>query len=93
MILFQKTPVSFDGEEFEIRTLYDDRTITVAVFKNNHPGNGFRYQVQIPKGCDILKILEKHPVPELAENCRKDIVEKRWPALQKIIDECRTDGE
>ena len=93
MILFQKIPMSFEEKDYEIRVLYDDRTINVVAFLNNRPANGCRYQVQIPRQCDVKKILQKRAVPELVETCKKDIIEKRWEALAKIISESRESGE
>ena len=87
MNLFKKIPWEHGGEDYEIRVLYDNRTINVAAFLNNHPANGFRYQVQIPKGCDAKVVLEKHAVPHLIEACKTDIVEKRWEGLEGVIRE------
>lgn len=85
MNLFKKTPLQREGKDYEIRVLYDERIINVVAFLNNHPANGYRYQVQIPKGCDAKSILEKHPVPELVEKCKDDIIQKRWDPLSQII--------
>ena len=37
MELFKKTPMTFDGEDYEIRVLYDDTLINVVAFQENHP--------------------------------------------------------
>ena len=85
MELFNSIAFTFEGTDFEIRIFYDDTTINVVSFLNGHPACGYRYQVKIPKDSDVKKILENHPVPELVENCKNDIKEKRWDKLLKII--------
>ena len=87
MTLFESIPFQWDGKDYQIRILYDDRVINVAAFQNNRPANGFRYQIQIPKSCDAGKVLEKHPVPDLVEVCKKDITENRWEVIGKVIEE------
>jgi hypothetical protein len=87
--LFDSIPYTSGEEDFEIRIYYNDVTINVVAFLNNHPANGYRYQVKTPKGCDAKKVLEKSPVPELVETCKNDIKEKRWEKLLKIIQESK----
>jgi hypothetical protein len=90
MDLFQKIPWPVDDVKYEIWLLYDDRKIAVATFLNNHPANGLRYLVQIPKRCDSKTFLVKHPVPELVEACKRDIAEKRWEVYKKILEEIKS---
>lgn len=85
MILFQKTKFNLDGKDYEIRVHYDDFTVNVVAFLNNRPANGYRYQVLFPKTCKVEDILKKHPVPELVENCKNDIIGKRWETLSQVI--------
>jgi hypothetical protein len=85
MNLFKRIPLPFGGRDYEIRVLYDERIINVVAFANNHPVNGYRYQVQVPKGSDAKGILQRHPVPELVEKCKDDIIRKRWDPLSQII--------
>jgi hypothetical protein len=85
MILFRKIPLNFEEKEYEIRVLYDDHLISVAAFLNNHPAEGYRYQVKIPNNCDAYKVLEDHGVEELVEACRKNLLEKRWESLSRVI--------
>jgi hypothetical protein len=85
MNLFKRIPLKCEGKDYEVRVLYDERIINVAAFLNNHPANGYRYQVQVPKGCDAERILERYPVPELIEKCKDDIARKRWDPLSRII--------
>ncbi len=92
MNLFRKIPWQHDDKNFEIRVLYDDRTITVAAFLNNHPANGYRYQVKLPKNCDAKRVLQQNPVTDLIETCKKDVLENRWQALRQTILEAKTDG-
>ena len=87
MIQFKKIPMAFEGKEYEIRVLYDDTTINVVAFLDNYPANGYRYQIKLPKRCDVKGMLEKHSLKELVEKSKNDIVEKRWEKLSKIIHE------
>jgi hypothetical protein len=85
MNLFKTIPLPLEGKDYEIRVLYDERIINVVAFLNKHPANGYRYQVQLPKGCDAQRLLEKHPVPELVDSCRNDIMQHHWDPLSQII--------
>jgi len=85
MNLFTKIPFPFDGKDYEVRIHYQEGLINVVAFLDNHPANGFRYQVQVPKGCDPKSVLDLHPAPELVEKCQEDLQQKRWEALSKII--------
>lgn len=90
MTLFKTIPVKSAGKDYEIRVYYDDRNINVVAFLNNYPVNGYRHLVKMPKRCDIKKVLEKHPVPELVEICKNEITERRWETLSKVIHESGT---
>ena len=87
MILYKKHPMTFEEKKYEIRVLYDDTTINVVTFFNNHPANGFRHQVKIKKGFDVEGILEMKAVNNLIEMSKNDIIEKRWDTFLKILDE------
>ena len=91
MILYKKTPLKFKGKDYEIRVLYDNETINVMAFLNNHPANGYRHMVKIPKRCDAKKVLEKHALTELIEVCKAEIIERRWETLSKAISESKID--
>ncbi|MBC8400446.1 MAG: hypothetical protein ISR95_07030 [Candidatus Marinimicrobia bacterium] len=86
MKLFKKIPMIFEDKKYEIRILYDSTTINVVAFLNNHPANGYRHQVIIPKKCDIKRVLEKHSVNELVEISKSDISQKYWEKLAKVIE-------
>ena len=88
MILFEKRPMTFEGMEYEIRVLYDNTMINVVAFRDNHPANGFRYQIKIPKKCDAKAILNKGAATELVELSKNDVTNKRWEGLKKILSEC-----
>ena len=88
MILFEKRPMTFEGMAYEIRVLYDSSVINVVAFRDNHPANGFRYQIKIPKKCDAKAILTQGAATELVEMSKNDITHKRWEGLKKIISEC-----
>jgi len=87
MELFNSIPFIFEEEDFEIRIFYDDVTINVVSFLNGYPANGYRYQIKIPKEWNAKKILENHPVPELVEKCKNDIMENKWEILLEVIQE------
>lgn len=89
MTLFEKIPFKFEEEDYEIRVLYDEKTINVVAFHNNHPANGFRHQVKIPKYLDINQLLEADVLKELIEMAKNDIVEKRWEKLLNELSESK----
>ena len=84
MELFKKIPYRYEDNDYEIRILYDDTLINVVAFRNNHPVNGFRYMVKLPKKLDVRTILQKNPLHELIEMAKRDIQEKRWETLMSI---------
>ena len=89
MILYKKYPMTFEEKRYEIRVLYDDKTINVCAFLNNHPANGFRHQVKISKEFDVNGILEMNAVKDLMEMSKSDIIEKRWENFLKIQHESK----
>ena len=78
--------MTFEEKDYEIRVLYDDTAINAAVFLNNHPANGYRHQIKIPKRFDIEKILQSDAVKELVDISKNDIIEKSWEKLLKEIE-------
>ncbi len=89
MILYKKYPMTFEEKDYEIRLLYDSTAINVVAFLNNHPANGYRHQVKIPKEFDVKGILEMNVVKDLVEMSKNDIIEKRWEILLKIMHESK----
>ena len=85
MELFKKHLMSFEGENYEIRVLYDDQRINVVAFHNNHPANCFRHQLKIPKDIDVKKLLGTDAVKDLVEISKNDITQKRWENLLSVI--------
>ncbi len=83
MKLYKKVPMKFQDKEYEIRILYQGKLINIATFFNNHPVNGFRYQIQIPKQFDIRKILKTEVIKILIQKAWEDVVENRWEKLLK----------
>ena len=87
MRLFEKIAMTFEEKDYEIRVLYEDAIINVVAFFNNHPANGYRHQIRVPKKCNVQGVLEQGIVDELVELSKNDIIEKRWGKLSKIIQE------
>ena len=81
MLLHKKISTMFENKNYEIRILYDDRTINVVAFLNNYPVNGIRHKISVPKQYDVKQFLEKEPVKELVQISINDITEKRWERL------------
>jgi len=89
MILYKKYPMTFEGKVYEIRVVYDSATINVVAFLNNHPVNGYRHQIKIPKKFDVEEILEANAINDLVELSKNDIREKRWETLLKMMHESK----
>ena len=85
MILFKKVPMKIEEKEYEIRVLYDESVINVVAFLNNHPVNGYRRQIIIPKKADSNALLEKGVVSDLIESAKNDLIEQKWENLMKLI--------
>jgi hypothetical protein len=85
MKLFKKIPMIFDAKSYEVRVLYDENTINIVAFCDNHPANGFRHQVKISKKMDIERILDTPAVDALVQVCKTDIIEKRWERFLKEV--------
>ena len=81
MKLIKKIPFKFEDKRYEIRILFGNNTINIVAFCNNHPANGYRHQIQIPKNMDPEKLLETEPFKEMIELSKKDIFEKRWDKM------------
>jgi hypothetical protein len=85
MELYKKTPLKWNNENYEIRVLYDDSLINVLTFHKNHPANGFRHQIRLPKGCNVEEILGQDIVGELVGISKNEIVKDSWGKLAEII--------
>ena len=83
MILFKNIPFTFEDKDYEIKVFYNDSLITVLVFHNNYPVNGFRHQIKISKKRSVKELLKLNVLDEIIEIARKDILEKRWERLVK----------
>ena len=55
MELFEKHPISFEGENFEIRVLDGDQSVNVVSLHNNHLANCFKHQLKRPKDFDVKR--------------------------------------
>ena len=89
MELFDTIPYTVEKEDFEIRIYYDVGIINVVAFLKGYPANGYRYQVKIPKKCNVKKVLELSPVPELVETCKNHLTEHKWEKMGKIIQDSK----
>ena len=85
MRLLKKIPLTLEDKYYEIRILFGNNTINIVVFYNNHPANGYRHQLIIPKNVDPEKLLETEALKEVVEISKNDIVEKRWEKLAEIL--------
>ncbi len=82
MEIFKKIPWNHEGKNYELRIMYTTNMINVAVFLNNYPVNGFRYQINLPKQISVEHVLKEENFISLIENAKADIQAKRW---EKII--------
>ena len=67
-----------DGKEYEIRIMFEDKLINILPFHNNHPVNGFRYQIQLSKNAQVKKLLKVENFTHIIENAKEDIKNERW---------------
>jgi hypothetical protein len=87
MEVFKKIPVNVEDGDYEIRVFYNDTVINVVAFLNNHPANGYRHQIRLPKKCNALGVLEQNIAEGLIEITKRNIIEKRWEKTSKIIEQ------
>jgi len=85
MELFKKITFKHEESMYEIRVLHKDNLINIAAFLNNHPANGFRYQIQIPKNVAIDKLLVEENFNDFIELSRNDIIENRWQKFSRLF--------
>ena len=85
MKLFRKIPAKIEDKEYDIRIFYDETMINVVAFLDNHPANGYRHQVKLPKTCNAEEVLNEYAVDELVDISKNEIAEKRWDTLSGII--------
>jgi len=85
MELFKRIPISFDGKEYEIRVLHDDGKVNVVAFLGNHPANGYRHQILLPKQCDMQKALGGGIAEDLVEMSKRDITERKWERIREAL--------
>lgn len=85
MTLYKKIPWDFEQDKFEICIYHDKNIISIIMFKDNHPANGFRYQMQIPKDLEIQKVLNNDSYSHLIEYCKQDTIEGRWDNVLQTI--------
>jgi hypothetical protein len=83
MELLIKIPFSVEGVTYEVRILGDENKINFVTFLNNHPANGFRYQIMVPKNIVPKKLLSNQILKDLEEKCKKDITDNRWQNLSR----------
>ena len=86
MRLLKKIPLTDEDKSYEIRILFGNNTINIVVFYKNHPANGYRHQLKIPKNIEPEKLLETEAIKEVVEISKNDIIEKRWEKLAEIFE-------
>ena len=84
MFLFRSVPFTFENKYYEIKVFYSDTVITILVFHNNYPVNGFRHQIKISKNLSVKELLQGVTINEIVEIAKKDICEKRWERLLQV---------
>ncbi len=92
MILFEKIPLRFEETDYQIRVLYDEKTINVVAFHHNYPVNGFRHQIKISGKYDVRAALAKGAAADLVETTKQDIIHHRWEAIKEIISDNTSTG-
>lgn len=87
MQLLKKVPLTYQNKDYEIQVLFEDGMINSVVFHDNHPANGYRHRILLPKNCNVKKMASTEIVDELIEISKSDIIERRGDKLTKIIRE------
>ena len=85
MELLKKIPFKHQENNYEICIHHQDNLINIAAFLNNHPVNGFRYQIQIPKNVEIEILLVEENFNNFIDLAKNDIVDYRWQNFTKLF--------
>ena len=78
MEVYKNIPWEHEGKEYEIRIMFEDKLINILPFYNNHPANGFRYQIQLSKKIQVKNLLKIENFTHIIENTKEDIKNERW---------------
>lgn len=78
MEVYKNIPWEHEGKKYEIRIMFDDKLINILPFHNNHPVNGFRYQIQLSKNVQVKKLLKIKNFNHIIEYAKEDIKNERW---------------
>lgn len=83
MKLIESECFVFEDKNYEIHVYNDGWDITVKVYFDGKPANGYSYTVSLPTGFDLFKISQTDAVRVLKDKAKKDVEEKIW---QKYVD-------
>ena len=64
---------SHNGEDYEVRIVFDGETVFIKVFKDNKPVNPFRYIASLDTIHDMESYLELNAVRHLIKTAKKDV--------------------
>jgi hypothetical protein len=85
MKLYKTIPFGDKEQEYEIRILHEPGLINVVAFRDNYPANGYRHQIRLPNGCDVLGALESNIADDLVVAARQELSEARWDKIAPTI--------
>ncbi len=85
MKLLKKIPFACNDQEYEVRILQGDNLLNIAVFSNNHPANGFRHQILLPKRADPGKLLKSDVLKDIVSQHIEYTRSGRWSDLNAVL--------
>lgn len=84
MKLLHKIPFTCNDRKCEVRILQRNNLLNIAVFSNNHPANGFRHQVILPKRVDPAKLLKSDVLNDIVNQSMEYVQTDRWSELNAV---------
>jgi len=90
MKILQSRKFEFEGQEYEIRAIADDKGISVAVFLDDERANGYTYRVDHITDYDIKASKGFQGFEHLMDIAESDVKQKYW---EQYLDAVRQTGK
>ncbi|MBN1392635.1 MAG: hypothetical protein JW947_07510 [Sedimentisphaerales bacterium] len=78
MKLLHKEPFEFEDKSYEVRIYSEGWKLSVRIYANGIPANGYNYCIDLPTAFDLQKIHSVDAIQKLVEIAKEDIQNKTW---------------
>ena len=80
---------SFDGKDYEIRTMSDGADIVIKVFCENKPANGFSYRFNIIEQADFKVLMQLDIMKTFIRIAREHVEQRHWEKYLSDLEKVR----